>query len=199
MIQSNPMVASYKSSLISQLEDLDETVLIQILDTILKCWKDGRALFICGNGGSAANAVHLANDYLYGIGNGERPGMRVIALPANEAVMTCLANDVGYDSVFSAQLDALASPGDLLMVFSGSGNSLNVLKAIDRSRELGMQSIALLGYSGGKCKSVADMVLHFKVDDMQISEDMQLVVGHMIMKHLHENRDAVGEESSTNA
>ena len=199
MTQNNLLVTSYKSSLISQVEALDETGLTKILEAILQCWKDGRTLFICGNGGSAGNAVHLANDYLYGIGNGERPGMRVIALPANEAVMTCLANDVGYDSVFSTQLDALASPGDILMVFSGSGNSPNVVKAIERSRELGMQSIALLGYSGGKCKSIADMVLHFEIDDMQISEDMQLAVGHMIMKHLHANRDAVGKGSATDA
>lgn len=199
MTQNNPIVTSYKASLISQVEALDETGLTKILEAILQCWKDGRTLFICGNGGSAGNAVHLANDYLYGIGNGERPGMRVIALPANEAVMTCLANDVGYDSVFSAQLDALASPSDILMVFSGSGNSPNVVKAIERSRELGMKSIALLGYSGGKCKSIADMVLHFEIDDMQISEDMQLAVGHMIMKHLQANRDAVGNGSATDA
>lgn len=199
MTQNNPIVTSYKASLISQVEALDETGLTKILEAILHCWKDGRTLFICGNGGSAGNAVHLANDYLYGIGNGERPGMRVIALPANEAVMTCLANDVGYDSVFSAQLDALASPSDILMVFSGSGNSPNVVKAIERSRELGMKSIALLGYSGGKCKSIADMVLHFEIDDMQISEDMQLAVGHMIMKHLQANRDAVGNGSATDA
>ena len=199
MNKKNLMVASYKSSLISQIEALDEACLTKILGTILQCWKNERTLFICGNGGSAANAVHLANDYLYGIGNGEKPGMRVIAMPANEAVMTCLANDVGYDSVFSAQLDALASPGDVLMVFSGSGNSPNVVKAIERSRSLGMQSIALLGYSGGQCKSSADMVLHFEIDDMQISEDMQLVVGHMIMKHLHANRNFVGKGSATNA
>ena len=191
MPNNQSMVTSYKALLISQVEALDEKCLQKIFDIILQCWKDGRTLFICGNGGSAANSVHLANDYLYGIGNGEKPGMRVVGLPANEAVMTCLANDVGYDSVFSSQLNALASEGDVLMVLSGSGNSPNVVKAIEKSKDLNMQSIALLGFSGGHCKSIADLVLHFDIDDMQIAEDMQLVVGHMIMKHLFANRTSI--------
>lgn len=90
-------------------------------------WKDGRHLYICGNGGSAANAIHLANDYLYGISKEDGFGMRVTALTANPSVLTCLANDIAYDQIFSAQLKVLANPGDLLLVLSGSGNSPNIV------------------------------------------------------------------------
>ena len=185
------MISSYKRNLVSQVELLDEKLVSEICEQVLRCWKDGRRLFICGNGGSAANAVHLANDYLYGVGNGEIPGMKVTGLPANEAVMTCLANDVGYEFVFSQQLRALASEGDILLAFSGSGNSPNIVEALKTARELGLTSIALLGFSGGKSKDLADVVLHIEINDMQISEDLQLTVGHMIMKHLFNNRNVV--------
>src|SRR5690242_4442627 len=95
-----------------------------------RCWREGRSVFICGNGGSAGNAIHLANDYLYGIAKDTGLGLRVHALAANASVLTCLANDVGYDSVFSSQLAVQGNAGDLLLVFSGSGNSPNIIKVL---------------------------------------------------------------------
>ena len=93
-------------------------------------WIDGRNVYICGNGGSAANAIHIANDFHYGIGacgpGDQLPGLRVEALPANSGVITCLANDTGYDNIFSHQLEVKGRAGDLLIVLSGSGNSSNV-------------------------------------------------------------------------
>jgi D-sedoheptulose 7-phosphate isomerase len=112
----------------------------------------------------------------------------VHALPANASVMTCLANDVGYDHVFSFQLAVHARPRDLLIVLSGSGNSPNILKALQQARESGMRSYAILGYSGGKAKALADVSIHFVVNDMQIAEDMQLIVGHMLMQWLSQNQ-----------
>lgn len=149
-----------------------------------EAWQKGKGIYICGNGGSAGNAVHLANDFLYGVGRKKGIGMRVEALSANPAVLTCLANDIGYDQVYAEQLRVKANAGDVLIVFSGSGNSPNVVKAIEMGNSLGMKTFAVLGYSGGKCKEVAQVPIHFAIDDMQIAEDLQLIVGHMCMQWL---------------
>jgi D-sedoheptulose 7-phosphate isomerase len=155
---------------------------------LLECWKAKKQVFLCGNGGSAGNAVHMANDFLYGISKTYGSGLRVNALSANTAVLTCLANDCGYDEIFSMQLAVQAQKGDLLIALSGSGNSPNIVRALEQARKSGVKSYAILGYSGGKAKSLADAALHFAVDDMQIAEDMQLIVGHMLMQWLYQNR-----------
>lgn len=147
-------------------------------------WREGRRVFICGNGGSAANAIHWANDFLYPVAKSGGKGMKMSALPANVAVLTCLANDIGYDEIFAAQLATEAEPGDVLIVLSGSGNSPNIIKALQQATVSKMKSFALLGYSGGACKDLADVVLHFPVDDMQVVEDLQLIVGHMVLQAL---------------
>ena len=154
----------------------------------LECWTAKRQVFLCGNGGSAGNAIHLANDFLYGISKQAGSGLRVNALSANAAVLTCLANDEGYDTIFATQLAVQANRGDILVALSGSGNSPNILKALATAKEMGVKSYAILGYSGGKAKAMADVPIHFAVDDMQLSEDLQLVVGHMIMQWLYANR-----------
>lgn len=157
---------------------------------LLSCWRDGRQVFLCGNGGSAGNAMHLANDFLYGVAKEHGGGMRASALPANASVLTCLGNDCGYDEIFAAQLAVQANPGDLLIVLSGSGNSPNIIRALEQARLSQMTSYAVLGYSGGAAKALADVAIHFAVDDMQIAEDLQLVVGHMLMQWLYDNRRA---------
>lgn len=180
--------ADYASRLQAVLQGSDWSQVARLAEELLDCWRNGRQVFLCGNGGSAGNAVHLANDFLYGISKIHGSGLRVNALPANSAVITCLANDEGYDSIFSLQLAVQARAGDVLIVLSGSGNSANILKALEQARIMGMKSYAILGYSGGKAKAMADVPVHFAVDDMQIAEDMQLVVGHMIMQWLYKNR-----------
>lgn len=155
---------------------------------LLECWKARKQVFLCGNGGSAGNAVHMANDFLYGISKTYGSGLRVNALSANSSVLTCLANDCGYDEIFSMQLAVQANRGDVLIVLSGSGNSPNIVRALEQARKSGMKSYAILGYTGGKAKSMADVAIHFVVDDMQIAEDMQLIVGHMLMQWLYANR-----------
>ena len=147
-------------------------------------WQNRRQVFVCGNGGSAANAIHIANDLLYGVRSGNREGIRVEALSANTSVLTCLANDIGYEEIFSQQLLTKGNAGDLLLVLSGSGNSPNVVRALEVAESMGMVTFAIVGYSGGRCREVAQNVIHFKIDDMQISEDCQLVVGHMCMQWL---------------
>lgn len=152
-----------------------------------ECWEAGRQVFLCGNGGSAANAIHLANDFLYGIGGHTHPGIRVQALTANPAVLTCLANDINYEQVFAEQLAVFGRPKDLLIVLSGSGNSANIQAVLREAKERKIKSYAVLGFSGGICKALADVPIHFAIDDMQISEDLQMVVGHMLMQCLYRN------------
>ena len=155
---------------------------------MLLCWQEGRRVFLCGNGGSAGNAIHLANDFLYGVAKTTGGGLKVMALSANSAVMTCLANDVGYDHIFSEQLAVQAQKGDLLIALSGSGNSGNIVRVIEQAKSMGVKSFAILGFTGGKCKQLADVPIHFPVDDMQIAEDLQLIVGHMLMQYLYASR-----------
>lgn len=114
--------------------------------------------------------------------------MRAISLSANTSVMSCLANDIGYDHVFSEQLAVQGRPGDILIVLSGSGNSPNILRVLERARDIGIKSFAILGYTGGMSKELADTSIHFPVHDMQIAEDMQLIVGHMVTQWLYNNR-----------
>ncbi|MEW6329822.1 MAG: SIS domain-containing protein [Pseudomonadota bacterium] len=160
---------------------------VEVLAAAMReAWTEGRQVFLCGNGGSAANAMHIANDLLYGI-DMKGAGIRVTALPSNSSVVTCLANDLGYDEIFSRQLKVHGSKGDLLVVLSGSGNSPNVVKALEQAHQLGMKSFAVLGYAGGKCLRIAQVPIHFPVDDMQICEDLQLIVGHMLMQWLCAN------------
>jgi len=164
----------------------------QLAQELRQAWIDGRHVFICGNGGSAANAIHMANDFHYGIGacgpGPSLPGLRVDALPANAGVITCLANDTGYDNIYAHQLQVKGRQGDLLIVLSGSGNSANVVRALETATSLGMRSFAILAFSGGRCLELAEVPIHFRIDDMQIAEDTQLVVGHLCMQWLNSNK-----------
>jgi D-sedoheptulose 7-phosphate isomerase len=185
--------ADYARRLGAVLQGFDWTPVTRLAEELLDCWRSGRRLFLCGNGGSAANAMHLANDFLYGVSKRPGEGLRVTALSANPSVLTCLANDCGYEEIFAMQLAVQAQAGDVLVALSGSGNSPNILRALEQARSLGMKSFAVLGYSGGKAKALADVPIHFAVDDMQLAEDLQLVVGHMAMQWLYHNRDAVSK------
>ena len=156
-----------------------------LAQTMLTVWQTNKQLFLCGNGGSAGNAIHLANDFLYGISSQiSKPGLKVEALTANASVLTCLANDIAYSEIFSEQLLVKADAEDLLIVLSGSGNSKNVVRALEAGNTIGMKTFAILGFSGGECLKLAKVPIHFKVNDMQISEDLQLIVGHMCMQWL---------------
>lgn len=181
----------YSQRLSNVMTSADWSGVAKLAQAIYQRWSEGRDVYFCGNGGSAGNAIHLANDFLYGIAKRTGGGLKVHALPANAAVLTCLANDVGYENIFSEQLAVLGTSGDLVVVLSGSGNSPNVVKLLQQAKNMKIESCAILGYNGGKCKEIADIVIHFPVDDMQISEDLQLIVGHMLMQWLSLNRPDV--------
>lgn len=187
-----PTAAAFFSAYSRRLQDLLQAAnwdrVAWLAQDLLDCWKSGRSVFLCGNGGSAANAMHLANDFLYGVSKTHGSGLRVNALSSNSAVITCLANDEGYDAIFALQLAVQARKDDVLIVLSGSGNSPNIVKALEQARKMGLRSYAILGYRGGEAKALADVPIHFEVEDMQLAEDLQLVVGHMLMQWLYAHR-----------
>lgn len=188
--------SDYSRRLSALLEGFDWTHVERLAYDLLDCWQTGRQVFFCGNGGSGGNANHLANDFLYALSKMPGSGLRVHSLSANPSVITCLANDEGYEQVFSLQLAVLARKGDVLITFSGSGNSPNILKALEEARKIGMISYAVLGYSGGKAKALADVPIHFAIDDMQIAEDAQMAVGHMLMQWLYRQRGEIARAAS---
>ena len=159
----------------------------ELAKDINKTKQRNKKIYICGNGGSAANAMHIANDLTYGAGIKSGKGYNVEALPSNSSVITCLANDIGYENIFSEQLKVKASKGDLLIVLSGSGNSKNIVNVLKMAKKLKIKSYAILGYNGGKAKKIANFPLHFQVNDMQISEDIQIIISHLLMKLLNKN------------
>jgi len=180
-------VINYSEKLVGALK-LGAMEQVPYLGSALReCWKLGHTIYLCGNGGSAANAIHIANDLLFGAGINNGGGLRVEALSANTAVLTCLANDLGYDKIYADQIKIKANPGDILIVLSGSGNSPNVVNALEMGNAKGMKTFAILGYSGGRCKEIAQHPIHFEIDDMQIAEDLQLIVGHICMQWLCAN------------
>ena len=164
--------SAFTSDLANKIEDLS--------NELVNIWRSEKQVFICGNGGSAANAIHIANDLHYGLGVNaninNHKGIKIESLPANSAVITCLANDTGYENIFSHQLRVKACKDDLLIVLSGSGNSPNVINALKESNKIGLKSYAILGFDGGQCKDLATHPIHFEVDDMLICEDIQMIV-----------------------
>ena len=180
--------SEYSKRLQTILVDSEWIAVKQLAEDIQICWQEDRRVFLCGNGGSAGNAIHLANDFLYGIAKQSGGGLKVLSLSDNPAVITCLANDIGYDQIYSEQLAVQAKKGDLLIALSGSGNSPNIIRVIEQAKVMGVKSYAILGFTGGKCKKLVDVPIHFPINDMQIAEDLQIVVGHMLMQWLYINR-----------
>lgn len=176
----------YAARLSQILAGSDWSCVAQLANDMHAAWLGGKQVFLCGNGGSAGNAVHLANDFVYGIAKRTGGGIRAHALSANPALITCLANDVGYDRIYCEQLAVQGRVGDILIVLSGSGNSANIVSALEQARAMNIKSYAILGYGGGRSKDLADVAIHFPVDDMQIAEDLQIIVGHMLMQWLYE-------------
>lgn len=175
----------YQAKLCQQINALDLFNIEKLAQALINCSSANNQLYICGNGGSAGNAVHLANDFLYGVDPTAKRSLNVEALSANISVVTCLGNDIGFDKVFSHQLKVKGRPNDVLLVLSGSGNSINIVNALQEAKTRSITSFAIVGYNGGEAKRLADHVIHSDVNDMQIAEDLQLVIGHMLMQRLN--------------
>jgi D-sedoheptulose 7-phosphate isomerase len=152
-----------------------EGIATLVRDTVL----GGHILFTCGNGGSATDAQHLAEELVARFRSNRR-GLPAVALTADSSVLTCIGNDFGFEQVFARQVEALARPGDLLLCFSTSGSSPNILAALAAARERGVASVALLGKDGGAARGLADLALVVACQDTARIQEAHLLVLHYI-------------------
>ena len=142
--------------------------------------KKGR-IYICGNGGSAATASHFQNDFNKGVSEYIDVPFRFHCLNDNVATLMAIANDIGYEEVFRFQLRNNLEENDVLVAISGSGNSHNVIRAVEYAKEHGCKIIGLTGFSGGKLKELSDISLHAPVNSMQVTEDIHMIFDHLMM------------------
>lgn len=181
-------LTNYLSELKRALDALDLSAVQQAREWVGQVRGEGRQLFLCGNGGSAATASHLANDLGKGASYG-RPAaqrFRVIALTDNVPWMTALANDVGYEHIFAEQLRNLGQAGDLLIAISGSGNSPNVLNAVTVARQQGLRSIGWCGFGGGKLAAMVDLPVVVDSHHMGRVEDVHAILMHLVCYYFME-------------
>jgi D-sedoheptulose 7-phosphate isomerase len=172
--------AEYKKSTLQAMEYIDLEKVDQAIEWFREARDSGRRIFVCGNGGSASTASHFACDMVKGA-SFERPTrFKMLALTDSLPTLTAYSNDVGYDVVFAEQLRNFAEPGDLFMAISGSGNSPNVLRAIEYANSAGCRTIALTGRDGGKLGPLAQLNIQVSVPHMGRIEDAHFVVCHMI-------------------
>lgn len=146
----------------------------------------GNKLLLCGNGGSASTASHITNDFIGHMKNWERDGYPAIALTADISVLTALSNDFGYDQVFTKQVVALGKPKDVLWAFSGSGNSQNILLAVNKAKEKQMKTVVFTGKNGGKLKELADVWIPVNTDELMLAEALHLFYIHSIAETIEQ-------------
>ena len=179
------------------ISNLNQTQLEKAVEAFMRVHAEGKNVFVFGNGGSAATATHMAGDMLKGASFGLEKRFRVICLNDNMTALMAIANDVSYDDVFIEQLKNFLEPGDLVLGISGSGNSKNVVKAMEYAKFKGVQTIAFCGYKGGTISKIADIIIHANVMDMEVSEDIHLIAFHTIkkevMKRLMNSNASMGE------
>ena len=162
--------------------EADETLkaaINQAVEFIVTCFRNGGRVYFCGNGGSAADAQHLAAEFS-GRFYFDRPVLPADALHGNTSYLTAVANDYGYDKVFARLISGLGREGDILVGLSTSGNSENILRAFEVCREKGVRTIALTGASGGKMKELADLLINIPATDTPRIQEAHITVGHII-------------------
>lgn len=155
-----------------------------ICAVLKEAYEKEKTIFIMGNGGSGATSAHLACDFNKGVCGKARKKLKVVSLADNMPVILAIANDLSYDKIFVEQLKNHLKPGDVVIGISGSGNSPNVIEAVNYANDAGCVTIGLCGYDGGQLKKICRHSVHVKVNDMQIAEDIHLVIGHIIMQVL---------------
>lgn len=157
----------------------------QFVETLLDARSRGSTIFFIGNGGSAATASHFANDIAIGTRTYDKP-FRVISLCDNQSIITAIANDDGYDKIFSQQLRILLKKGDVVVAISASGNSPNLIKAIDYAKKMGNITVGLSAFDGGKMKEMVDVSVHVPTEKGEYgpAEDAHMVMDHLVSNYL---------------
>ncbi|MBO6087237.1 SIS domain-containing protein [bacterium] len=180
------------------IDNLDRTELEVFINTLLKARDNGHKIFTMGNGGSAAAASHFCCDFNKGMSYGQDKKFQMICLNDNVATMTAYANDVSYDNIFVEQLKNFLQKDDVVIGISGSGNSKNVLNAIEYANKIGAITIGLTGYNGGKLKEVSQLSVNANIDDMQVTEDIHMMICHMIYSILMNGNASFGLKELVN-
>jgi D-sedoheptulose 7-phosphate isomerase len=177
----------YLERVCKEISRLDVSQVETLSDLIEQCYHAGKFVFIVGNGGSGANASHFCEDLakctLRDFENQKR--LKVLSLTDNVAWIMAVANDLDYEGIFVEQLKNLASPGDLLLAISGSGNSPNILKAVEWANQNSLTTVGITGFGGGKLRQLAQHSLHAPIDDMGIAESLHLTVFHWVIDDLY--------------
>ncbi len=184
--------ASYTGAYLDELAQAAATIdplsLDRATEILLDAYTQGRLVFSCGNGGSAAVANHLQCDHLKGVRNGTDLQPRVISLSSNIELLTAIANDVGYHDSFAYQLRAQSQPGDTLIAISSSGNSPNILHALQWACDNSLRTIALTGFDGGGAQSIAEIAIHVESANYGIVEDLHQSIMHAMAQYIRQTR-----------
>ncbi len=185
MIKKDFLVASLNESAQTKLDMIDacgEDILAAI-NLMVSSFRDGKKLLLCGNGGSAADAQHLATEFVIRLNHElTRPAIPAIALTTDTSNLTAGGNDIGFDNVFARNVEALGAEGDVLYAISTSGNSPNVIKAVEMARKKGMKVIGLLGGHGGKLKPLVDVAIVIPSGNVQRIQEGHITAGHIIFE-----------------
>lgn len=176
----------YMRDLQGALGQLDLKQVESTVEILAEARDGGKQIFLCGNGGSASTASHMANDMGKGASLGRSTPFKIIALTDNIPWITALANDLSYEAIFSEQLRNFAQPGDVLIAISGSGNSQNVLNAVEVAHAKDMKTIAWTGFGGGKLASMVDLSIIVDSDHMGRVEDAHVILMHLVCYYFME-------------
>lgn len=176
--------SSYIAKLSKTLEGLNHDSIDNAVNLIAEAWGKGKQVITLGNGGSSLTALHFINDWNKSVFIAGGKPFRGRSLLDNIGLMMSYANDVSFQDIFSEQLKNILLPGDLVIAISGSGNSENVIRAVNYANENGAVTLGLCGYRGGKLKEIAQHHVWADVDDMQLSEDIHSIFGHIVMQSL---------------
>lgn len=185
-------IQKYIALEIEVLKRLDEAQIDRALNLLEETRRRKGRIYICGNGGSAATASHFQNDFNKGVSEYIDLPFRFHCLNDNIATIMAIANDIGYEEVFRFQLRENLESGDILMAISGSGNSKNVINAVEYAKEQGIKVIGLTGFDGGRLKELSDISLHVPVNSMQVTEDIHMIFDHLMMSMFY--RHLCGKE-----
>ena len=168
------------------IDSLDFDEIAEAVGTIAEAYEREAVIYIFGNGGSAATASHFVCDFNKGISIDKSKKFRMVCLNDSTATIMAVANDTSYDEIFRFQLEGRLKPEDLVIAISGSGNSKNVIRAVEYAREIGAKVVGITGYSGGRLGELSDYRMHVPVDDMQITEDLHMSFDHMMYRVLRD-------------